>query len=163
MCNCLIGWKQTTDVKPYLLWYIAIIIIIIIIIIISRYQHGYPWPSLATPPYRPTLPAGLHGYIPYRHRAAVCRSELKNYQNQTNQSREAVGVFYTPSRLENWEVEGAFALLKKETRKIFFLMDWHITLIECTGGNVSITTKIDRTLSSATTSSQFGISIVFVK
>ena len=27
-------------------------IIIIIIIIISCWQHGYPWPSLATPPYR---------------------------------------------------------------------------------------------------------------
>ena len=27
-------------------------IFIIIIIIISCWQHGYPWPSLATPPYR---------------------------------------------------------------------------------------------------------------
>ena len=26
--------------------------VIIIIIIISCWQHGYPWPSLATPPYR---------------------------------------------------------------------------------------------------------------
>ena len=26
--------------------------IVIIIIIISCWQHGYPWPSLATPPYR---------------------------------------------------------------------------------------------------------------
>ena len=33
--------------------------IIIIIIIMSRYQHGYPWPSLANPPYCPLLPAGL--------------------------------------------------------------------------------------------------------
>ena len=31
---------------------IIMIIIIIIIIIISCWQHGYPWPSLATPPYR---------------------------------------------------------------------------------------------------------------
>ena len=50
--------------------------IIIIIIIMSRYQHGYPWPSLATPPYRPLLPVGLQEYIPYLHRAAVCRFEL---------------------------------------------------------------------------------------
>ena len=50
--------------------------IIIIIIIMSRYQHGYAWPSLATRPYRPLLPADLQGYIPYRHRAAVCRFEL---------------------------------------------------------------------------------------
>ena len=31
---------------------IYIYIYIIIIIIISCWQHGYPWPSLATPPYR---------------------------------------------------------------------------------------------------------------
>ena len=46
---------------------------IIIIIIMSRHQYGYPWPSLATPPYRPLLPTGLQDYIPYRHRAALCR------------------------------------------------------------------------------------------
>ena len=46
------------------------------IIITSHNQHGYPWSSLATPPYRPLLPAGLQGYIPYRHTAAVCRFEL---------------------------------------------------------------------------------------
>ena len=42
----------------------------------SRHQHRYPWSSLATPPYRPLLPAGLQDYLPYRHRAAVCRFEL---------------------------------------------------------------------------------------
>ena len=42
----------------------------------SCHQHGYPWPSLTTPPYRPLLPAGLQGYIPHRHRAAVYRFEL---------------------------------------------------------------------------------------
>ena len=47
-----------------------------IIIIMSRHQHGYTWASLATPPYRPLLSAGLQGNIPYRHRAAVCRFEL---------------------------------------------------------------------------------------
>ena len=36
-----------------------------IIIIIMRYcQHGYPWPSLATSPYRSSPLAGLKGYIP---------------------------------------------------------------------------------------------------
>ena len=50
--------------------------IIYIIIIMSRYQHGYSWPSLATPPYRPLLPTGPQGYIPYRHRAAICMFEL---------------------------------------------------------------------------------------
>ena len=39
-------------------------------------QHGYPWPSLATPPYRSSLLVGPHGYIPYPHRAAVCRFVL---------------------------------------------------------------------------------------
>ena len=42
----------------------------------SRYQHGYPSASLATPLYRPFLPAGLQGYIPYRHSVAVSRFEL---------------------------------------------------------------------------------------
>ena len=54
--------------------YIYIIILIIITMLCS--QHRYPWPSLATPPYCPLLPAGLKGYIPNRHRAAVCRFEL---------------------------------------------------------------------------------------
>ena len=48
-------------------------IYIYIYIIMSRYQHRYSWPSRATPAYRPLLPAGLQDYIPYRHRAAVCR------------------------------------------------------------------------------------------
>ena len=47
-----------------------------IIIIISCRQHGYLWPSLATPPYCSLLLAGPQGYIPYRHRPAVCRFEL---------------------------------------------------------------------------------------
>ena len=42
----------------------------------SRRQHGYPQPSLATPTYRSSLLAGYQGYIPYPHRAAVCRFEL---------------------------------------------------------------------------------------
>ena len=51
-------------------------VLIIIIIIMSHYQHGYPWPSLVTPPYRSSLLTGLQGYIPYPHRAAVCMFEL---------------------------------------------------------------------------------------
>ena len=42
----------------------------------SRYQHGYFWPSLTTLPYRSFLLAGLPSYIQYRHRAAVCMFEL---------------------------------------------------------------------------------------
>ena len=42
----------------------------------SRYQHEYFWPSLATPPYRPLLLEGLPGYIQYLHRAAVSIFEL---------------------------------------------------------------------------------------
>ena len=49
---------------------------IIIIIILSCHQHGYPWPSLATSPYRSSLLVGPQSYTLYRHRAAVCRSEL---------------------------------------------------------------------------------------
>ena len=36
----------------------------------------YPWPSLATPPYRSSLLVGTQGYIPYPHITAVCRFEL---------------------------------------------------------------------------------------
>ena len=32
--------------------------------------------TLATPPYHPLLSANPQGYIPYRHRAAVCKFEL---------------------------------------------------------------------------------------
>ena len=46
------------------------------IIIMLHNQHKYPWPSLTPLPYRPLLPAGPQGYIPYWHRAAVCRFEL---------------------------------------------------------------------------------------
>ena len=39
-------------------------------------QHGYPWPSLATFPYRSSPPAGLLGYILCPHIAAVCKFGL---------------------------------------------------------------------------------------
>ena len=39
-------------------------------------QHGYPWPSLATSPYHSSFLAGLQGYIPYPHIAAICMFEL---------------------------------------------------------------------------------------
>ena len=49
---------------------------IILLIIMSCRQHGYPWPSIATSPYRSSRPAGLQGYILYPHIAAVCMLEL---------------------------------------------------------------------------------------
>ena len=49
---------------------------IYIIIIMSCRPHGYPWPSLATFPYRSSPPASLLDYIPYLHIAAVCMFEL---------------------------------------------------------------------------------------
>ena len=47
-----------------------------VIIIMSCRQHGYPWPSLATFPYRSSPPAGLLGYILCPHIAAVCKFGL---------------------------------------------------------------------------------------
>ena len=38
----------------------------------SCWWHGYPWPSLATPPYRSSPQAGLQDNIPYPHIAAEC-------------------------------------------------------------------------------------------
>ena len=46
------------------------------IIIMSCHRHGYPWPSLATSPYRSSPLASLWGYILYLHIAAVCMFEL---------------------------------------------------------------------------------------
>ena len=46
------------------------------IIIMSCRQHGFPWPSLATSPYRSSLPVGLQGHISYPHIAAECMFEL---------------------------------------------------------------------------------------
>ena len=37
---------------------------IIIIINLSCHQHGYPWPSPATPPYHSSLSVGPQGYKP---------------------------------------------------------------------------------------------------
>ena len=39
-------------------------------------DDDYPWPSLATSPYRSLPLAGLQGYILYPHIAAVCMFEL---------------------------------------------------------------------------------------
>ena len=38
----------------------------------SRWQHGYPWPSLAIFPYRSSPQAGLLDNIPYPHIIAEC-------------------------------------------------------------------------------------------
>ena len=38
----------------------------------SCWWHGYPWPSLATFPYRPSPQAGLLDNIPYSHIFAEC-------------------------------------------------------------------------------------------
>ena len=42
----------------------------------SCHKHGYPWPSLATSPNHSSPLAGIQGYIPYPHIAAVCMFEL---------------------------------------------------------------------------------------
>ena len=39
-------------------------------------KHEYPSPSLTTSPYSPSPLAGLQGYTPYPHIAAVCMFEL---------------------------------------------------------------------------------------
>ena len=53
-----------------------ILYIYIYIYIMSCRQHGYPWHSRAIFPCRSSPLAGLQGYIPYPHIAAVCRFEL---------------------------------------------------------------------------------------
>ena len=45
----------------------------IIMIIKSNCWHGFPWPSLAIHPYRPSLQAGLLDYILCLYWAIVCK------------------------------------------------------------------------------------------
>ena len=52
--------------------YICCLLIQYIIVIMSCHKHRYPWPSLATSPYRSSPLADLQGYIPYPHTAAEC-------------------------------------------------------------------------------------------
>ena len=52
---------------------------LLLLIIMSCRQHGYPWPSLATSPYRSSPLVGLQGYIPYPHIAAECMFELVDH------------------------------------------------------------------------------------
>ena len=67
---------KKTKTRTLNLIYIYIYIYIYHIIIMSFRYHGYPWPSLATSPYRSSPLAGLQGYISYPHIAAICMCEL---------------------------------------------------------------------------------------
>ena len=68
MCVCV-----RVCVRPHERIYLYIYIIIIIM---SCRLHRYPLSSLATYPYHSSPLAGLQGYIPYPHIAAVCMLEL---------------------------------------------------------------------------------------
>ena len=59
--HCLVWFVTFTNLTKVL--GAAELCFIIIITFMSCYQHEYLWPSLATPPYRPLLPAGLQDYI----------------------------------------------------------------------------------------------------
>ena len=63
--------KRMCFSKLFIFLQFIYIYIYIYIYIMPCRQHGYPWPSLATTPYRSSPLAGLQGYIPYPHVAAV--------------------------------------------------------------------------------------------
>ena len=67
---------------------------IIISIMLCR-NYGYPWPSLAISPYHSSPLAGLQGYIPYPHIAAVCMYELLLLGHM----RGSIGVHHLWARL----------------------------------------------------------------
>ena len=78
LCIITCNYESECDTytwEKYTLTQIALYIIIIIIITSWR-LHGYSWSPLAIPPYRSSFLVGPQGYIPYPHRAAVCRFEL---------------------------------------------------------------------------------------
>ena len=58
------------------IWCGEVFLLFFDVIIILGHHRGYPWPSLAAPLYRSSLPAGPQGYIPYPHWAAVWRFVL---------------------------------------------------------------------------------------
>ena len=89
-------------------------------------QHGYPWSSLATSPYRSSPLASLQGYIPYPHiGAAWMRSYRANISNPLHR------LFYWPPFEASsvtfflWEIWALFlftnssAQAKYDTRSIF--------------------------------------------
>ena len=75
MCVCVCVYACVCVIWYYILYYI---IYYNMISSSSCRAAGtdIPWPSLTTPPYRSSLLAGLQGYIPYPHRAAVCMFDL---------------------------------------------------------------------------------------
>ena len=52
--------------------YICVCVCVCVCVTTSQ-KHGFPWPSHATNLYRPSLPAGIRGYILYQYRAVVDR------------------------------------------------------------------------------------------
>ena len=72
-CQIWVTWSFSIICVCTTTFKVSIVLLNCCFIITSRNQHGYPWVSLATPPYHPLLLAGLQGYILYRYRAAVCR------------------------------------------------------------------------------------------
>ena len=82
-CGQLMNWKNIRENDfnvSFLVWITGeskfFKDIIIILIIMSCSRHGYPWPSLATSPYRSSPLVGLQGPIPYPHIAAECMFDL---------------------------------------------------------------------------------------
>ena len=70
---------QKYNIAFYWFWCIIFLNLVLSsanVIILSCRQHGYPWPSLTTPPNLSLLLAGPLGYIPYPHRTAECMFEL---------------------------------------------------------------------------------------
>ena len=52
---------------------VCVCVRVCITIDMSRHQRGSPCAFHATLLYRPSLPIGLQGNIPYRHKSIVCR------------------------------------------------------------------------------------------
>ena len=77
------------------------------IIILSCYQHGYPWPSHATPPDRSSLLASLQGYTPYLHKSVECKFEL----TLKSDNFLIVGDFFSIWGSDLWQNERSMAAI----------------------------------------------------
>ena len=98
---------------------------IYLIIIMSRLQHGYPWPSLATHPYCPLLPAGLQGtsristellYVGSSWPSYLCSSMWRSPQEYV--TYELVSTSPVGSRMSGSSQEKYAGVINNFTRRI---------------------------------------------
>ena len=78
-------------------------------------QHGYPWPSLATFPYRSSPPAGLLGYTLCPHIAAVTQKSWYPLKLMMQSTKQSINKY--PTRINSFSVSEWKKDWKKERER----------------------------------------------